>query len=432
MRSKLFQYIFALFLMSCMMVAQAKTTTMNQIELLNTSNQSQIIFSAKEPILYHSFILSNPDRLVVDFANATLKYDENKISMSKSGIQQVKIGHPDKDTLRVVFYLNPSVTSSASILKPQGHLGYRLIIHFSSSGVPVIDANAPEPISVHSVKTLIKSPKIVKEKPSVLSVVSPESVFDKPTVTKTVAEYQNNSSNDVVVVIDPGHGGHDPGAIGQMGTREKNVVLQIAKNLYDILNHQPGIKPYMTRYTDNFVSLRGRLKFARMDKANIFVAIHADAFYDHEAQGATVFALSLHGATSEAARWLAERENYSELSGVSLSDKNQLLRSVLLDLTQTSTISQSVVFGNQVRDSLGSVTRLHSHIVEQAAFVVLKSPDIPSILVETGFLSNEQQEEQLETGDFQMKVAQAIADGIINYLHQNPPVGTVFAKAELK
>ncbi|MFU8797767.1 MAG: N-acetylmuramoyl-L-alanine amidase family protein, partial [Gammaproteobacteria bacterium] len=237
---------------------------------------------------------------------------------------------------------------------------------------------------------------------------------------------------DVIIVIDPGHGGKDPGAVGPNGTREKDVTLAIARQLQYLLNQEPGIRAILTRSNDSFVRLRERLHVARKYKADVFVSIHADAFKIAQASGASVFALSPSGASSEAARWLAEKENVSELGGINLHDKGAALRSVLLDLSQTATISLSVQLGSHVLTQLGKVTHVRHPTVEQARFLVLKSPDIPSILVETGFISNTQEAKQLADPVHQNRVALALKTGLHKHFVQYPPPGTLVALARNK
>ncbi len=226
----------------------------------------------------------------------------------------------------------------------------------------------------------------------------------------------------LVVVIDPGHGGKDPGATGVAGNKEKNVVLAISKILSRELVRQSGARVFLTRSRDEFIPLRQRLAIARRYKADLFIAVHADAaFQNTTANGASVFALSERGATSEMARWLAEKENQSELVDGVFVNKDQMLRSVLLDLSQTHTIRVSLEMGQNILNQLSTMTDLHYTQVEQAAFVVLKSPDIPSLLVETGYLSNPQQEKQLVNPAYQQKLAAAIAKGVKAYFERHPP-----------
>ena len=219
-------------------------------------------------------------------------------------------------------------------------------------------------------------------------------------------------------MIDPGHGGKDPGAIGDRGTKEKDVVLAIGKNLAKIINQTPGMRAILTRDGDYYVSLRERLMKARKYKVDLFIAIHADSYFDNNARGASVYSLSRRGASTVAARWLAERENHDELGGVDLGeleDQSHMLRSVLIDLAQTSTTKDSLSLGASLLGSLEKVTSLHYSRVEQAPFMVLKSPDIPSLLVETGFISNPKEEKRLRDKFHQNKIAMALFQGILSY-----------------
>jgi N-acetylmuramoyl-L-alanine amidase len=220
------------------------------------------------------------------------------------------------------------------------------------------------------------------------------------------------------VVIDPGHGGHDTGAKGIYGTEEKNIVLTMARQLAWKINHQPGMHALLTRTQDTYVGLRERIKFARDVKADIFIAIHADWYFNHHAKGVSLYALSPRGATSEAARWLAQRNRYDELGDVSLdalADQSLMLRSVLIDLAQTKTIQNSLHLGDIFLDALQHVTTLHYARTEQAPFAVLKSPDIPSVLVETGFLSNAEEEQRLNNVIYQEKIVQALWEGTFQF-----------------
>ena len=253
---------------------------------------------------------------------------------------------------------------------------------------------------------------------------------NEPVLKPKMSIAQRNNLRDVIVVVDPGHGGKDSGAKGFRGTNEKDVVLAISRNLKDLIDKQPGMRAVLTRSSDYYIGLRQRLGYARRAKADLFVAIHADAFMRRESSGASVFALSARGASSEAARWLAERENSSELGGVDdFKDKSYLVRSVLLDLSQTSTIQASLQLGSEMLGNLSHISVLHSHKVEQARFVVLKSPDIPSVLVETGFISNPREEMNLRNPRYQMQLAIAILNGIKKYFWQAPPDGSLIAAA---
>jgi len=224
------------------------------------------------------------------------------------------------------------------------------------------------------------------------------------------------------VVLDPGHGGKDPGAIGPLHHAEKNLVLSLARYLKQIIDRQPGMRAVLTRTGDYYLGLRQRMHIARKYHADVFISIHADAFMNPHSTGASVFALSERGATSEAARWLAEQENYSELGGINLAAMHdKILRTVLIDLSQTVTIAASLKMARKVLQHLNTVTKLHTRRIEQAQFAVLKSPDIPSILIETGFITNPQEEKHLLQSHYQIKLAQAIVAGLKQYFRENPP-----------
>jgi len=234
---------------------------------------------------------------------------------------------------------------------------------------------------------------------------------------------------DLIVAIDAGHGGEDPGAIGKRGTREKNIVMSISRKLEKLVNKQAGMKAVMIRNGDYYVSLRNRTKKARKANADVFVSIHADAFRNNKARGSSVFILSKRGASSETARWLAAKENSSDLAGgVSLDDKDDLLAKVLLDLSQTATIEGSSSVADRVLKGLKNIGKTHKKQVERAGFVVLKSPDIPSILVETGFISNHAEEKKLRTSKYQKKLAKAIFTGVNAYFKRYPIPGTIYGQ----
>ena len=229
----------------------------------------------------------------------------------------------------------------------------------------------------------------------------------------------NKKTRTIVVIIDPGHGGHDPGAVGVNNIKEKEVVLAIAKYLQKKLNQQEGIKAILTRDGDYFIPLRERLKIARRNRGNLFISVHADNYMNSDAKGASVYALSLRGATSEAARFLARKENESELGHV-IANKNPVLQSVLVNLTQTASISTSLEIGYEIIQELNGFAKMHQKAVEQAAFVVLKEPGIPSLLVETGFLSNAEEASKLSTSEYQQEIATALVSGIKHYFVKHP------------
>lgn len=358
---------------------------------------------SKRPLLHNMFLLANPYRVVIDFDNTTTRLNLNRIPLHNGLITGIRSGHPTPNKLRLVFDLSDAVRTSSSswVSANLSQKGLRIDI-VNKSGAQLRLNKPQRAASRGQIPQQSRGPKHVHRSPT-------------------------NSQRDVIIVIDPGHGGKDPGAIGPRRHAEKNAVLAIALKLKTLIDKQPGMHAILTRRGDYYVGLRDRLTMARKDNADIFISIHADAFIHQDSSGASVFALSPRGATSEAARWLAEKENYSELGGVNLSglhDQNGMIRTVLLDLSQTATISASVQMGTQVLRHLDKVTNLHNRVVEQARFVVLKSPDIPSILIETGFISNPREEKNLIDPHYQEKMARAIVSGLNRYFWEYPPRGT--------
>jgi N-acetylmuramoyl-L-alanine amidase len=385
----------------------AWATQIHNIEVSpSSSSHFEIIFQLKSDASYNYFLLPKPDRLVIDFYKTTLNTNLKTISFSGTSITKVRSGAPKAGVLRIVLDLSQPIKVKASD-----------VIYKSNGEKRIIFAMEQKSFALTASSPILKT----KTPPTQYQPIQP-----------TISLPNKSGYRDVVVLIDPGHGGKDPGAIGPGHTQEKDIVLAIALELYELVNKEPGMKARMTRSGNYYVTLRDRLTKARTYKADVFVSIHADAFKHMRSRGASVYALSLKGASSEAARWLAEKENYSELGGVNLSDKNDVLRSVLLDLSQTATISASLELGQGILRQIGDVTRLHYSRVEQAPFVVLKSPDIPSILVETGFLSNPSEEKNLRDPFYQRQLARAILKGIKDYFYLKPPPETKISAQHLR
>ncbi len=367
-----------------------------------SQSQARIVIVTTGPVNYQLFELESPARLVVDLKNTNLNSAYDSQGLNNSFMSAVRISKQPQ-ALRLVFDLKKSVQYK-SLVSESGN-ARRLIIDLTAGKAPKASLSAPQFTSTTAGKA-----NIPKKMPEVLQ------------------ETKSAGSRDIVVVIDPGHGGKDTGAIGQRRTYEKNDVLAISKQLQNLINRQKGFRAVLTRNRDYYLTLRQRLAIARQYKADMFIAIHADAFRNHQAHGASAYALSERGATSEAALWLAEQENESELmGGVELNDKDNMLKSVLLNLSQTATIQSGLTIGHQLLTSMSRVCSLHHHQVEQAAFVVLKSPDIPSVLVECGFISNWQEEAKLKDPRFQYALASALTQGLVIYFKMNPPHGTWLA-----
>lgn len=389
--------------------------------------------------------LNNPERLVIDLANTRLSSALPRNIKQDGLVGHIRVGHgPDNSkNLRLVLDLNKPALFSYLIdqndKKAQQNIQVILVVKPVSTEeqqqqTEQVQEQSQEQrlfeqaLNLENISNdgnISKSASLSNEKVKSLISANEQALTPEPQINSQT-QISNASFKKVVVVIDPGHGGKDPGASGPDGAKEKNVVLAISKKLSSLLNQQAGIRATLTRKGDYFIPLRGRLTIARKEHANLFMAIHADAFSNEDATGASVFALSSHGATSEAARWLAERENTSELSGISMNGKDHELKSVLLDMSQTATIGDSLRFAKLLLRSIGNITPLHKETVEQAGFVVLKSPDIPSVLVETGFISNPEEEELLTSPDFQTRMAEALCAAIDNYFKQNPPPDTWF------
>ncbi|WP_419419309.1 N-acetylmuramoyl-L-alanine amidase [Legionella sp. D16C41] len=363
------------------------------IEIKQESGRASLLFNLDKAINHKIFTLTNPDRIVVDLENTELAFDLRKLKLNSNLITRIRSGYQNKHTLRLVFEVADKVMLDAKPWSVLSKMRNVFSLNISANHVQIVAKPGKSLASL--------SPLPIKQ-------------VKKPL-------------RDVIVVLDPGHGGKDPGAIGPKHTAEKNVTLAIATKLKQTIDKQPGMHAVLTRTGDYYVGLRERLAIARKHNGDVFVSIHADAFINRDSSGASVFALSQRGATSEAARWLAEKENYSELGGVNLADlddQSGLVRTVLIDLSQTATIGASLHMGEKVLRNLNTLTKLHNNKVEQARFMVLKSPDIPSILIETGFITNPREEGNLTSARYQARLTQSIFQGLRGYFWEYPPHGT--------
>jgi N-acetylmuramoyl-L-alanine amidase len=368
------------------------------------------------PIQHSVSIVRNPDRIAIDLEQVILTSEleklPEKIDAADPYISTVRIGRFKPGVLRLVLDLKTEVLPQVFVLKPVGDYGHRLVLDI----YPVVP---PDPLMafLNENATATAQPELSVENPAVnVKAKSARSVEhakkNKPEMIRLIT-----------VAIDPGHGGEDPGAISRTGTHEKNITLEIAKKLKAKIDKEPNMRAALTREGDYFISLPMRLVKARQLNADLLVSVHADAFIKPHARGSSVFALSERGATSAAARWLAKKENEADLiGGVNLDIKDPYLKQTLLDLSQTATINDSIKLGREVLSKIGDINHLHKNDVEQAGFAVLKSPDIPSILVETAFISNPDEERKLKNTAYQEKLADAILAGIKRYFADNPPL----------
>ncbi|MDP0561484.1 MAG: N-acetylmuramoyl-L-alanine amidase [Candidatus Endonucleobacter sp. (ex Gigantidas childressi)] len=363
----------------------ANASLVHDVRLWRSPDKTRLVFDVSAAVTHSELWLTNPRRLVIDIKNSRLKANLSSLRLKNTPVKKVRHGIRNKQDLRLVLDLRQQTTAKIFLLKPNTTYGYRLV-------VDLLDAEK-------------KAKPIVKEK----------------------RKWRN-----IVIAIDAGHGGEDPGALAYGGGYEKHITLAIAKKLAAFLKKEPGFTPVLIRNSDYYVDLRRRTQIAREHKADLFVSIHADGFNDKRARGASIFALSRRGATSETARWLAQKENLSDQiggeGGISLNDKDDLLVGVLLDLSMTSTLSSSLEVGNEVLHNVKKVNKLHKSHVEQAGFVVLKSPDIPSILVEAGFITNPQESKKLKSSMHQKKIAKSILKGIKTWFTNRPAPDTLIAK----
>jgi N-acetylmuramoyl-L-alanine amidase len=371
---------------------------------------TRVIFESATPIEHQLVVLRDPGRLVLDLARVE-RSDElaalaSRVQPADPYIAAIRVGQPAGGFLRVVLDLKSEIRPQVFALKPVAEFGHRLVIDL----YPV---NAVDPLMA-----LLDRERADTPTPAPAGTAPRR---DAARSEPSAGASHKTPSRRITVAIDPGHGGEDPGAVGRRGTYEKNVVLAIARKLKQ--NLDPDTRVMLTRNDDFYVPLADRVKKARRVQADLFVSIHADAFRESSARGSSVFALSDHGATSAAARWLAQRENAADLiGGVNLDVNDPVLARTLLDLSQTAQISDSLKVGRQILDGIGTHNALHKATVEQAGFAVLKAPDIPSILVETAFISNPDEELMLRNPRHQQRFADSIADGIRRYFAKSPPL----------
>ncbi len=386
----------------------AQQVNINALRYTTTAGQNRLLFDVTAAPQHRVFVMDNPSRLVIDIKNAQLEHGLTQPSVTHPLFVRVRAGIKNETDLRIVVDLKAPISSKNFSLSANNTDDHHLIV----------DLFNKEPIVASQTENKPVTPVLANKAPE------PKAATTLPVVDKPV---EPKRANNIVIAIDAGHGGEDPGARGPRGTEEKKVTFAIAKKLEALINGQPGMKAVMVRKDDYYVGLRDRMQIARAAKADLFVSIHADAFQDAEVKGASVYTLSTSGASSEAAHWLADSENASDLVGVNLSDKEDVLASVLLDLSQTATQEASVNVANRVLKSFDNVADLHKDSVQKAGFIVLKSPDIPSILVETAFISNPSEEQNLVSVNYQSKMANAIFNGVRSYFMQSIPVDNKIA-----
>ena len=398
--------------------AWADASRIASARLWPAQEYTRVIFEAKAPIEHQLVMLRDPDRLVLDLAriepSPELSELPARVQPSDPYVAAIRVGNPSGGFLRVVVDLKSAVRPQVFSLPPVAEYGYRLVVDLYPL-VPV------DPLMAFLAREQRADSGVVGPGRQLVSPQAPES--SGPRHGATEEQRRQERDRRIIIAIDPGHGGEDPGAIGRLGTYEKNVALAISHRLKHVLDADSRLRVVLTRNADFFVPLAERVQKARRARADLLVSIHADAFTVPTARGSSVFALSEHGATSAAARWLAQRENAADLiGGVDLGAKDPVLARTLLDLSQTAQISDSLKVGRDVLEELGTHNALHKSVVEQAGFAVLKAPDIPSILVETAFISNPDEELKLRNPLQQQRFAESIAEGVKGYFSKSPPL----------
>ena len=369
----------------------AKTVTVDNVRIWAAPDSTRVVFDISGPVKHKLFTLTGPDRTVIDIKNSRIIKINNQPKSQDSYLKGIRSATRNKNDLRIVLDLKKPVKYKIFQLQPNKRYGHRLVVDLFDKKIRQVKKEEPR--------------KEIKKD------------------TKLPAKLR-----DVIIAIDAGHGGDDPGAIGPSGVYEKDVVLKLAKNLAKDINKERGMRAVLIRKGDYYIGLRNRIMKAREYKADLFVSIHADAFRDPRVRGSSVYVLSKKGASSEAAKWLAEKENASDLvGGVSLEDKDELVASVLLDLSQTASLEASIDVSTHVIKGLKKVGKVHKRNVQSAPFAVLKSPDIPSILIETGFISNPSEEKKLANSGYRKKMSKAILQGLKGYFRDFAPEGTLLS-----
>ena len=403
----------------------AQAASVDNLRLWAAPDHARLVFDLSSPAEASVFSLDNPRRLVIDLDDSRLNTRVDALDLEGSAISTLRTGVRDGNGLRVVLELEREIEPRHFTLAPNDQYGHRLVVDLEYPGESAVE----DPID--PIEAMIREQEIAVQRARSEAVAGGRNPAEvaAPDVLESAAPHPRR---DIIIAVDAGHGGEDPGALGPSGTREKDIVLEMAQRLARKVNATEGFRAVMIRDGDYYVGLRQRTRIAREQKADFFVSIHADAFNSPRPNGSSVYALSQRGATSETAQWLAASENEADLIGgvdgnLSLDDKDEVLRGVLLDLTMTATLNDSLTIGGQVLDRLGRVNRLHKSQVEQAGFVVLKSPDIPSLLVETGFISNPDEERRLRDGGYQQRMVDAIFGGIRGHFQRNPPPASLLA-----
>jgi N-acetylmuramoyl-L-alanine amidase len=431
----------------------ARGATIVAVRVWPSKDYTRLTIESDGEIKARQFFVAEPPRLAVDIEGIdlipALRELVAKVRSDDPNISGIRVGQNAPGVVRLVIDLKQAILPQVFTLPPVAAYQYRLVFDLyptqvadplealiaekladKQAGAAATPAPGSDPIADLIAKQSgkqegSKPPPVVAEKdkdkaPTTPNPAIPGNIKPAPEAAPVA---KNKTDRLVIVALDPGHGGEDPGAVGPGGTREKDVVLQIAHRLRDRINQQPNMRAYLTRDADFFVPLHVRVQKARRVQADLFISIHADAFFTARPQGASVFALSEKGASSSAARWIADKENSADLvGGINVKAKDAQVQKALLDMSTTAQINDSLKLGSAMLGEIGNVGKLHKPKVEQAGFAVLKAPDIPSVLVETAFISNPDEEARLRSEAYQIQLADALMRGISRYFARNPPL----------
>lgn len=414
-------------LFTCVASVNAGQTLVKELAFQTSKGALRLVFGLTNPVQPQIFYLHNPERMIVDLQDTRFVGQLPSVPKSEPFVQSIRSGSPDGSSLRVVVDFARPIEARDFWLTSDQRFGHKLVLDMKREGytATVSKASLATTTEVKPNYRLLPSrtvslPKFVRRKY--------QQAFVPAIKTEIWNKARSKGGRNLVVVIDPGHGGKDPGAVGPNGICEKDVVLAIGRNLANKINAETGMRAVMTRSTDVFIPLRQRVKKARAAHGNLFISIHADAALNSNAQGASVYALSERGASSAEARTLADRENAADMVGETNEDKDDLLMSVLVKMILASTMESSNKAASRVLSRLYNIGELHKESVQYAGFAVLKAPDIPSMLVETAFISNAEEEMKLSSYSYQEQISSAIFDGVREYFQTRPPTGTRLAE----
>lgn len=411
----------------------ASAAELRDLRLWDSPDSTRLVFDLNGEVQHKVFTLDHPDRVVIDISNVDRKSAADFINKAalKGVVTKMRYGARDDGATRVVLEVSKPVDPKSFSIQPNGGYGYRLVVDLFNPGssaaaaapAPVTPAPAaPAPVVVAAAPPKPAAPVALPAAPA-----TPAAPVAKPGApaaqsASIIKPGVRLTEKPIVIAVDAGHGGEDPGAHGPTGVLEKDVSLAIARRLARLINDQPGMKAVLTRDGDYYVGLRERVQKARQVQADLFISVHCNALTRPEMRGTAVYVLSSHGATNEQSRWLASQENAADMvGGIDIQDKDHELAAVLIDLSQSATMEASFDLGNRMLSSLGQINNLQKDKVQQAGFVVLKAPDIPSVLVETAFITNPVEEKQLASSEYQQKMAESMLDGVKGYFQSYRP-----------